>query len=839
MMPRLTDLLHSHRERRGPIDPLKLFESLTLRSEVVQELWRPQADALRDWHEARDTRDILLKLNTGAGKTLIGLIAAQSIVNETQGKVLYVCANNQLIEQSKDKAKEYGIETSTYYGGRWAGDAYDRGLGPAITNYQAVCNGRNIFQKEALVGAVFDDAHTAHATIRDQFTIRLDRDQFTDLYGKLIELTRDHFRDTGRGTIFDEVVDARDTSTVLFVPTFVSAPLGIRLVTLLQDHGVSEELQTMFAWDHLRAHIRDCAILLHAWRIEITPLLPPVNDLRPFQDDVRRLYLSATLPANDDFCRTFGRYPGKIIEPGGRAGETERMILIAPQESTDDEAVTWVKELVGEQKTLIMVPYGEAADRWTDIAMVFRSEEGHARIRKFAESSDEKLIFVARYDGVDLPGEECRILVIYGLPVGATLMERFFGYHLRVGRASDSLIASRLVQMLGRISRGMADYGAVLILGQQLVKWILVPGHLALLPPHLRRQLELGLVLRDNQPEFPAHKLLPSCLDREQDWLYLYDRYMQGEGNGAGAGMEDHGGVDELNEARFPSVERLFLELMWDGRHKDAARALDPHLNLAFDEDPRLGAWYMHWQAHALAIAGRPKEAEFVYHKAGRLSGELGRLPLQEAGAPVEEQLEASRQATAMADLLVRRGAAIVEELQGAGQIIGDPDVSAAQHEEAVRCVGAALAFEATRPDHDGSEGPDVLWLTPSEDRAFILELKTKKEAEGDYNRNDIGQFHQHIQWTTNRFPAAEQVRIFVGPRRGSTRNANPPDDVWVAAASELVTLSKVLVALYERALLHPLPLFRSSEIHAAIEEHGLAWSEIENRLELAPLAQL
>ena len=83
-------------------------------------------------------------------------------------------------------------------------------------------------------------------------------------------------------------------------------------------------------------------------------------------------------------------------------------------------------------------------------------------------------------------------------------MERFFEYHLRPSGATDSLIASRLVQMLGRISRGMADYGVVLILGQQLVKWMLAPGHLALLPPHLRRQLKLGLVLRDNEAEFPT-----------------------------------------------------------------------------------------------------------------------------------------------------------------------------------------------------------------------------------------------------------------------------------------------------------------------------------------------
>ena len=838
-MPRLSDLLSRRNDRRVPVDPLALFDSLTLRSTVVQEIWRPQADALRDWHQARSVRDVLFKLNTGAGKTLVGLIAAQSMVNETQGKVIYVCANNQLLEQTKEKATEYGIDTSTYYGGEWTGDVYDRGLGPALTNYQAVFNGKSIFRREALVGVIFDDAHTAYAIIRDQFTIRLDRDRFSNLYSAIVDLTRGHYREMGRGPIFDEVVSGRDPFTVLFVPTFISSPLANKLVTLLRQHDVPADRRTMFAWNHLRTHIKDCAIFIDAKRIEITPPLPPIAGLRPFRDDVRRLYLSATLPGDDDFCRTFGRYPAKIIEPGGRAGETERMMLIAPKESNDDEGVRWVKELVEERKALIMVPYGEAAARWTDIAEVFRSEEGHLRIRQFAESVDEKLVFVARYDGVDLPGEDCRILVLYGLPVGATLSEKFFRFHLRIGRASDYLIAARLVQMVGRISRGMADYGAVLILGQQLIKWILAPENLALLPSHLRSQLKLGLELRDNEAEFPGHELLPKCLIREEDWLELYEEYMRPQAEGAGVTSEDSVDTEEPNEKRLPEVEREFLELMWDGRHEDAAKVLDRHRDLAFADSRRLGAWYMHWQAHAFAAAGYREEAEDLYRQVGQMRGDLGRLPLRGTRPRVDEQLETTAQADAMADLLIARGRTLVHELQGAHQTLGDPTASAARHEESVRIVGTALAFDASRPDNDCNEGPDVLWLTPPNDRAIVLELKTKKKAAANYNRKDIGQFHQHIKWTSDQYPAAEQIRVFVGPRRGCTRNANAPDDVWVAALSEFATLAEVLVEVYERALAHATPLFRSSEIQTAIEEHCLAWSEIDGRLVLAPLAQL
>jgi CRISPR/Cas system-associated endonuclease/helicase Cas3 len=48
-------------------------------------------------------------MNTGGGKTLVGLLIAQSIVNEIKGRVLYVCPNNQLVEQTIARSHEIGL----------------------------------------------------------------------------------------------------------------------------------------------------------------------------------------------------------------------------------------------------------------------------------------------------------------------------------------------------------------------------------------------------------------------------------------------------------------------------------------------------------------------------------------------------------------------------------------------------------------------------------------------------------------------------------------------------------------------------------------------------------
>src|SRR5690349_1333342 len=102
--------------------PREIFKSLTLRGSV-QNIWEPQAEALAIWHDKhRGASDIMIRMNTGGGKTLVGFLIAQSLVNETKGKVLYVCPTNQLVEQVAAKASECGIAVSTYMRSQWSNE---------------------------------------------------------------------------------------------------------------------------------------------------------------------------------------------------------------------------------------------------------------------------------------------------------------------------------------------------------------------------------------------------------------------------------------------------------------------------------------------------------------------------------------------------------------------------------------------------------------------------------------------------------------------------------------------------------------------------------------------
>src|SRR5437867_12095258 len=100
----------------APTDPFKIFASLPRLEGAPNDLWRGQAEALTQWEKVRDENDVLISLNTGAGKTLAGLLIAKSFVNEGLENVLYVCPTIDLVRQTAGEARAVGIDVTTRTG---------------------------------------------------------------------------------------------------------------------------------------------------------------------------------------------------------------------------------------------------------------------------------------------------------------------------------------------------------------------------------------------------------------------------------------------------------------------------------------------------------------------------------------------------------------------------------------------------------------------------------------------------------------------------------------------------------------------------------------------------
>ena len=96
------------------IHPCEIYKSLDRASDKGP--LRPAQEAiLNDWYDNyEDKNDIIIKLHTGQGKTLIGLLILQSRINRSTGPALYLCHNNYLVNQTCKQADSFGIPYCTF-----------------------------------------------------------------------------------------------------------------------------------------------------------------------------------------------------------------------------------------------------------------------------------------------------------------------------------------------------------------------------------------------------------------------------------------------------------------------------------------------------------------------------------------------------------------------------------------------------------------------------------------------------------------------------------------------------------------------------------------------------
>lgn len=773
-----------------PIDPLEIFEGLTLRG-TIENIWEPQAEALRAWHKARASADSVVQMNTGGGKTLVGLLIAQSLVNETQGRVVYVCPTNQLVEQTARQARASGFTPALYYAGtRENHESYEAGDTFCITNYAAVFNGRSVFADQGLSSLVLDDAHVAEGTIRNQFTISIPRAHA--LFGKTLDLFRPHFANTCFAARLQDVADNR-WGAMVYTPMFITWKHADELRQLLLEHGVDDDTQLKFAWSHLSEHLNRCCVLLSHSRIEITPPLLPLHNLPYFDATVHRVYLTATLPSQAAFIRTFGVAQPTVICPKGKSGDAQRLFIFTPGKDDDaqrDEA----KKIVEGTKSCVITPSGKRAEKWVPPAEVYDGEEGDAGIRAFAKSKEPLMLALpARYDGIDLPGDACRILILDGLPTGEGLLDRFIDEGVRVEAIRQVHTATRIVQAIGRIFRSNTDHGAVLICGSELQAWLRGAKNRSFLPALLQQQVGLGMELAKQvvADETSYDELLRALLDGDPNWDELYREY-----------------IDQFKIAseqtptswhtEFLLKERAAFQQLWSGQFGRAADLYGEVEQEAEPKDPRMAAWYSHWRGLCQLCAGDQQNALNAFLLAGNVRVELGRPSIERdkmfKGPEVNTiGFQASQIAKSYRTKRVPLLASLAK-LKGT-LVYGEPTKPV---EEAVRALGAFMGLYASRPEKGEGTGPDVLWEGEGAIVAAGFDLKTGKKENGEYDKEEIGQSLNHAEWLREKFGKKPILHAIVGRLLKVSPLSNPPRHLCVIELDQFIDLADRIEAVYQ-----------------------------------------
>lgn len=820
-------------EPARPIDPIEIFHECAVADKNINDLWLAQGDALREWHSCRDNADIGVVLNTGAGKTLVGLLIAQSLVNETGQQVIYACSSIQLVEQTAEKARGYGLEVSTYHGGEfYNGDAYRRGRAPCITTYQALFNGKSRFANENIAAVVFDDAHTAEHILRDQFSLNISRDQMNDAYMGIVALFQKYHNLSGKASSYADLINGGGNSLFLVHPSEVNGNKA-EIRRILLDANLSSCTNTMFAWEHIKDHEDLCCMLISRSEVTLTPLAVPLGSLSYFGSGIRRVYLSATLNAQSAFVKAFGRKPNKIIAPSTTAGECERMILIPSLAGGVSDDVSAATDIIENHKALILVPSYPRGGVWGEIGFLPIRSEVPVAINRFRDSEgQDKLILASRYDGIDLPGDTCRVLVIDDLPIGTGPLEKFQWQMLGMQSNLNSTLASRIVQSFGRISRGMSDHGVVLLTCQELVNWISLPRSRSLLPQFLVKQIVIGEGVSEgalNVDELSS--AAKSCLSRDAGWITFYADSMR---------MEDtyplsSADPDETVTAALAEAE--YGEYLWKRDYKSAIRSLnDDTLNTVFNGSERTGAWLTLWSGFAFELAGEQNEAAQRYRKAHVLHNNIPAFAPSSTpsggNAYPTQILNVSEQMRDVRASDIAPPATIARDLS---YLTGDG--THRQVEEAVRCLGQYLGLESTRPDNEHGKGPDVLWCDGN-DVALCMELKTDKLT-APYSKAHVGQLMNHIQWVKDNFDVAQIIPAFVGNLNPASNNASPSADMVVIELSSFYALGQRLDSTLQDASRDALRLNIMAKLLDIFRDRNLLWPKVIDSLNATKLRDI
>ncbi|MDC7714604.1 DEAD/DEAH box helicase [Vogesella sp. LYT5W] len=759
--------LRSQSQRAAPVDPLEIFRRMP-KPQGINDLYTSQAEVLEAWFKRRNERDTVVKLHTGGGKTLVGLLMAQSTLNDLNEPVLYLAPTTQLVNQTLEKARSLGITAVPYVPGQPLADDFVNGKAIMVASYKALFNGFSKFgvrgsRMPVKVGAVIlDDAHVAFSVVRESFTMEVSSKSDEDKYAALCTLFRAAFNDIDRLGTFDDIVSG-NSNVVVEVPYWAWHEQIDAARELLRGAGEGSS----YAWPLLRDNLHLCHALISSKTFTVTSVLPLVNSFPTFSDAPRRIYMSATIADDSEIVRTFDadpRHVNEALTSRSLAGISERMILIPNLMKFDfnatDVTKALLKQIAGNNLgAVVLVPSNFAAQAWEDAAEFAEgSDKVEAKVQELqARSTSGPVVFANRYDGIDLPGDSCRLLVMEGLPAGASDYELLRAATLYGGATISRMLAQRIEQGIGRGARGAGDHCVVLLSGSDLASWVAKDANFRLLTSATRAQLDMGsTVSKEVKDVNDLASTITMSISRDTGWVeYHADT------------LAENVKQETVDPKRFDvaAAERKAFNNWTDGYYDKAIARLDEVAHAKDAPDNQTRGWLFQLAGRIAHNWGQNERSDELQRSAFSTNRNLLRPRVM---PPYRALQMPNMQSAAIAHQLrgyrMRRG--LLQRFEQVASKL-NANASANQFEQALADLGELIGLSTERHD-DGGEGPDVLWLLPTK-VALILEAKSRKLDKNPLTKEEHGQLLVAQQWFDKNYDGYTSLRVVIHPTNKAT----------------------------------------------------------------------
>lgn len=769
-----------------------------------------QREAMRALTERYDEKDSVLKVSTGAGKTTVGLLYLYGFMRVLREPVVFLCPTVQLIEQVLEEAKRLGIPARAYLGGEtYPSQECIRGDAVLVCTYEKLFNAKSTFARSDVNliprAIVLDDAHAGVENIRKQFTLTVSGDAFEALRAILAATCRKY-----HPTKWIDI-EHGDPVALLEVPHWIWTDSHQEIQTMLHGFSGSDELK--FVWPYLCDMLTLCRCVMSGAHAEISPEVLPTERVRAFSQPAHRLFMSGTLADDSLLTRELGVAPSAtanpILPPSDR-GLGERMIL-APSLVDPDLDRAYIMDLCADlaknYNVVVLTSSGELAADWVAKGATYCVEGNFAqgvRNLKDPHSGLRFAVFAQRFDGVDLPDDACRVLVIDGTPYGSGLIDKVDSEMTITPGGARNRTIFRIEQGMGRPVRSHADFAVVLLAGQDLTTYVGRKDVLSAMTHDARNQLNLGIELAEmmrkdgHKPDAAIRQVINQCLQRDAGWKKYYNHKIRDT-------AKKNPDID-VAKIRLADTERRAHTMASNNNLIDAAFGFNKGIQESNVDGEELGIYLQ--RLSRITYLSDPSEAMKLQQSARErnltlaIPPALPRKPSMPGGKSVAEKV------CAWFAKFSNGNAAVIEAKRIADAL--DLAQPAKKVEAALQKLGAAIGADSTRPDEDYHEGPDNIWFWGN--HIFVIEAKSGNELA--LHKKDSGQLHDSMQWARDSYPQfAERMRpIIVAKVTKSDADANFPADTRVMTQAGCAAMSKSLHQLAQK-LAQLGPIFATPDV--------------------------
>ena len=759
------------------INPREIFMSLPNRKydyprDVQTEVWT-------QWMEKREEKDIIIKMNTGSGKTIVGLIILMSCIREDKKPAMYVVPNKFLMKQVIKEAESLGIpvtENSDDVG-------FITGEKILITNIYKLVNGKTVFGKRSngnnlKIGSILiDDVHACINDIESQYTIEIANGE--DTYTRIYKMFEEDIKQQYPNRVID--INNGIPGVNILVPYWAWQEKSTEIYKIITEDNENTDVQMKLPLFRDYFHLCNCVISTE--KIEISPKSININEIEGFKRAERRIYMSATIVAIDSLISKCGikNYPKNVIKPQYSDDMGERFIIfpqIINKEITDDEIKYKLKKMSEQHNVVVITPSDIRRKYWEDVADISVDKYNLEEVVENLKNSHLGLIVMSnKYEGIDLPNKACEILVIDGIP---NSKRKYDEVEQQIIGNSDKILNKKIQlieQGMGRGVRSSGDYCAVVLMGQGLVSTLYAEGYMEKMSNITKNQIKLSDQIAKQLANKPIDEIFDSleyCLQRDPDWIATSKSIL--------SQIEYK---DEVEESNIENTLTECFELAKHEQYNECTKMLEELINR--QEDNEIKGYLKMQLAEYYNFIDSSASQEILksaYNLNSKVTKPISGINFKKDTNKINKQVEniinfIQRNKEDFNNIIIKLNAILsnLVFVEGTSKLF----------EKAIKDVGEFIGIESERPEEETGIGPDNLYWIGKE-YAMIIECKNEVKKENNICKHDCNQLNGSYEWYNSKYEKTgiEGIPIMIHPSNIYNRECTPNKKTRIITEVEL-----------------------------------------------------